>query len=128
MKRKRPRQLDVSAIAHTPNLPARRIVQRWQPFGIRTTAGAILLRRRSLAQRFVRALLVVAGHPPRRTPLHRPAMRSSRRHHLALIAAMKLFVSRVVARSRPPSELDADAQTQPPHREARKPQGALAAK
>src|SRR5262245_54295751 len=112
--------LDVPAVAHSAHFPLLGIVQRGQPFWIRATAGPIHLRRRALTQRFVRTLLVVMQQPATRTALHRPAIGCCGVHHLSLIATMELFVPCVVARTRPPGELDTNTQSQPPYRQARK--------
>src|SRR5438445_7413159 len=60
---------DMSAVAHAPLFPSRRILQRWQCQGINPAARTIKRRRRASLQRFVRTLSVVLRQPAIRTSL-----------------------------------------------------------
>ena len=119
---------DVAAIAHAAHGPASRVNQRRQRWGTHPVAGPIHLRRRAPAQGFVRTFLIVLRQPAGRMRLHRAAVGTACGHHFPLVTAVELFVRRVVARSRPPGELDSNAQPQPPDRQARESQRAFAAK
>lgn len=106
--------VDLSPVTYPACRPSFRIDQWWQHSGIGPVAGPINCCWRALAQGFMRAILVVTPQPARRTCLQAPPVRTRRRHDLPLITTMELLVRRVVTRPRPPGELDADAQAQPP--------------
>ncbi len=127
-KTQAPPPFDMTAIADPSYFPRGGINQRRQHVGISPAAGTIDLRGRALTQGFVRTLLVVIRQPSARTSLHRLTVRRALGHDFLLVTTMKLFVRRVVARSRPAGELDPNAQPQPPHRQARETQRPFAAK
>src|SRR6266436_6226411 len=117
---------DMAPVAHSSHRPSFGIDQWRQTVGIRTLTGPIDFCRRALSQGLVRSVVIVARQPAIRTPLHESPLRATLGHDLPLVTAVKLLVARVVARARPPGELDADAQPQPPDRQPRQPQCARA--
>src|SRR6266536_6191513 len=123
-----PLPFDVTAIAHPPHFPPKRILRLFEPSWHLTRTPLIKTRRHFLAQRFVRTLCIVATDPGPDPSLLCPEGRSWRSGGIGLQNPMHLFVRAVVLGMRPASKLHRNAQTQPPHAQTRHPQCSLASK
>jgi hypothetical protein len=108
--------------------PGLRITRLGQSSAMTSATFAIEAGWQSLTQRFMRTLFIVVSDPACGAPLLAARRGSSGRSHIGFVNPMHLLVRGVVLRSRPACKLDANAQAQPPGREARQIQGAIAGK
>ena len=119
---------DVAMRAHAALGKGFGIAQRGQALRPAALGGGIGAGRRLLAERLVRAVVMVVVPPVVGAVLLGAPVARRRIERLGFVAAVHLLVGGVVAGTRPACELDADAQAQPPETQARKAQGAFAAK
>jgi len=119
---------DRAGPTNAPHFPARRIEQGGQLWPKGSGTGAVKASGRFLAERFVRALVVVIAPPPMPARLLLARGGGGQAHGVGFELTVHLLVGPVVLRTSRPNELDFDPQAQPPEAEARESQRAFAAK
>jgi hypothetical protein len=119
-----PLPTNLSVAAHPPHRPGFGIVPALRLRNIFPGRTPVIPGRGSLAQRFVRANLIVNLHPPVEPPLLRPQRARNGLGRLAFQNPVHLFVRSVVLRATRTNELHPHSQCRPPRtqtRQARRP-------
>jgi len=114
--------------SHTARGPTAAVAQFRQRTAISSSTFPIEAGRHLLLQRFMRAVMVVVMNETRTALLLSTRCRRRWRSDFGFINSMHLFVSAVVLRASSTRELHLDIQEEPPGRESRKIQSAIAGK
>lgn len=119
---------NVAALRNTARRPSPTVSQFGQPTSIRAPALAIEVCGHLLLQCLVRTIVVVVANETCGALLLAPWRGCRRRSRFGPVNSMHLFMSRIVLGSSPTGKLHLDSQPQPPGRESRQIQRAVASK
>ena len=119
---------DVAALGDLTGRPAARVLEGTQVGWIAALTFVIELGWHSHPQGLMRSFVIIDIEPVGGAPLLACRCVSRRRGHFGFINSMHLLMGAIVLRPRSPSELDPDAQKQPPGRQARQVQRSITSK